>query len=95
MTTLIGTLGVRKIGLPTRREMRTMLQNPWVAVTAIVAGLVVVLAFVSAMVFLAYSGRSTEALTAAVVGPIVGALVNMHNKLSRIEKVVDANNKSA
>lgn len=80
-----------KIGfsLPSRKDVRSaMLTRPWVAVAVIVAATWLVTLFVAALVFLAYNGLGTEALTAAVVTPLVAVLVAQSQRLSRIEKQV-------
>lgn len=76
--------------LPTREEWRAMLRDWRVAITLIVAATVILLAFIAAVVFLAWQGRSTEALTAAIVAPVVGALVALLRRLGSLDAKVDA-----
>lgn len=67
-----------------------MLTRPSIAIAAITAITVVLLAFVAAVVVLAMNGKSTEALTFAIVTPIVGMLVSVMNRVRSIESKVDA-----
>lgn len=67
-----------------------MLQDRTVAIAAIIAGAFVVLGFVAALVFLAWQDKSTEALTAAVVTPVVATLVSLMSRARRTEEKVDA-----
>lgn len=80
----------RSTMLPTRREAREMLNNPKVAMTLIIAVTVVVLSFVAGLVVLAWHGRSTEALTVAVVTPLIAALVSVMQRMKSTEAKIDA-----
>jgi len=51
------------------------MNRPSVIITGMLCMTAIVLAFVGALVFLALHDRSSEALTVAVVTPLVGALV--------------------
>lgn len=62
-----------------------MLQRPSVLITAILAAAFTVVSFVAAITFLAYNGRGTEALAAAVITPVIGLLVAILNRQSRLE----------
>ena len=86
MTTAVITAAGRIIPTLTRREVKAMLQNHGLAV--VVAATWLVTLFVAAIVFLAYHRLGTEALTAAVVAPVVGLLVSISSRLSRVEKHV-------
>ena len=80
-----------RVKVPTRQEIRTaMLTRPSIAVAAIVAATFVVLGFVTAIVLLALNDKSTEALTFAVVTPIIGMLVSVMGRVRSIESKVDA-----
>jgi hypothetical protein len=75
------------VRIPTRQELRAiMITRPSVLITTIVCGTLVLLAFVGALVFLTFNGRGTEALTVAVVAPIVGMLVSVSQRVQRIER---------
>jgi hypothetical protein len=76
--------------VPTRREIRTMLTRTGIAITAIIAVTVVLLGFVGAIVFLVWHDKSTEALTFAVVTPLIGMLVSVMGRVRSIESKVDA-----
>lgn len=52
-----------------------MLQRPAVLITAMLCVTWVLTALVSGIVYLAATGKGTEALIGAVVAPLVGALV--------------------
>jgi uncharacterized protein YqgC (DUF456 family) len=67
-----------------------MLSSPPVVITAIIAVTLVLVSFVAAVTFLAYAGKSTEALTLAVVGPIIGILASMAARVKSTERKVDA-----
>jgi hypothetical protein len=67
-----------------------MLTRPSIAITAIVAVTFLVLGFVGAVVFLVWHDKSTEALTFAIVTPLVGVLVSVLNRVRSIENKVDA-----
>jgi len=80
-----------RVKVPTRQEIRTaMLTRPSIAVAAIAAATFVVLGFVTAIVLLALNDKSTEALTFAVVTPIIGMLVSVMGRVRSIESKVDA-----
>jgi len=72
--------------------MHEMLRHPAVAVTAILAGLLLLLSLVGAITFLAYTGKGTEALTGAIVVPLIGVLVSFANRLAKIEKNTNGTN---
>lgn len=63
-----------------------MLERPAVAITAIVAATLLLLSFVSALTFLAYTGHSTETLAFVIITPVVGLLVALLRKMGRIEE---------
>lgn len=67
-----------------------MLASPRVAIAAIIAVTVVIVAFVASVVFLVWHDKSTEALTFAIVTPLVGVLVSVLNRVRSIESKVDA-----
>lgn len=78
--------------LPTRTEVReAMTRSTSVLITMIVCVTAVVLATLGALVYLAVTGKSAEVLVAAVVGPLVGALVSLVSRVKAVEKAVDAN----
>lgn len=80
-----------RVSIPTRQEIRTaMLTRPSIAIAAIAAATFVVVAFVTAIVILAVNDKSTEALTFAVVTPVVGMLVSVMGRVRSIESKVDA-----
>lgn len=89
MASVASELRLPTLRLPTRTEVRIMWQRPAVLVTALLCATFVVSLFVVALALLAYSGHSTEALTAAVVIPIVSLLVNVSRRLSNIERTVN------
>lgn len=60
--------------LPTRAEVYEMLRHPAVACMAIVGATLVLMSFVGAVTFLAYSGKSPEALGFIVITPLFGLL---------------------
>jgi len=60
------------------------MNRPSVMITAIVCGMVTVLGFVAAVTFLAYTGRGTEALAAAVITPVLGLLLTISNRQKQI-----------
>ncbi len=72
--------------IPSRLELRLMLRTPAVLVSAMLCVTVVILAFVAAMTFLLYKGKSTEALAVGVVIPIVGVLVHTSTKVATLVK---------
>jgi hypothetical protein len=86
MTSAVITQAGRIMPTLTRREVKAMLQHHGLAVVVAVTWLVTL--FVAAIVFLAYHGLGTEALTAAVIAPIVGLLVSVSSRLGRIERQV-------
>ena len=65
-----------------------MLERPAVAITAIVAAVIVVVSFLAAVTFLAYTGRGTEALTGAGMIGLVAALASVYQKIKNVEKHV-------
>ena len=87
MVTLTGT-----IGLPTRREAREIvsdaLKRTPVLITAILCATFVVTIFVGSIVYLVYAGKSTEALTGAVIAPLIAILATMGSRLRRVEDKV-------
>ena len=92
MSTLImAPLRSKMITLPTREEWRAMLNRPSVAITAIVAGSLIVVAFLSAVVFLAYNDKGTEVLTGAGMIGLVTALATLYQKLKTVERHVTSN----
>lgn len=66
-----------------------MLSRTAVAVTAIISATLVVLAFVAALTFLAWSGKGTEALTVALVTPVVAVLVSILQRVKTVERRTD------
>ena len=68
-----------------------MLNRPSVAITAIVAGSLIVVAFLSAVVFLAYNDKGTEVLTGAGMIGLVTALATLYQKLKTVERHVTSN----
>lgn len=65
-----------------------MLDRTSVIITAIIATAAVLMAFVAGLVVLALNGHSTEALTLAVVGPVIGVMVAFVNRLSALKEQV-------
>ncbi len=63
-----------------------MFERTSVVISAIVAVTLMVLSFVSALTFLAYKGKTTETLAFVVITPIVGLLVAVLRKLSKVEQ---------
>ena len=84
-------VGTIRLVLPTRQEIRTaMLTRPGVAIAGIIAVTVILVAFASAIVVLALNDKSTEALTFAIVAPVVGMLATVMGRVRSIESKVDA-----
>ena len=76
---------------PTRTEVRAMLfSDRRVVLAAIVAGTLIILAFIAALTFLAWQDRGTEALTVALVTPVVGVLVSILQRVKATETKIDA-----
>ena len=73
---------------PTRVEWRHHMTNTKVAVTLILGVTWLITVFVAAVVYLAATEHSTEALTAAIVAPLVGALVAVGNQLRGLKQAV-------
>lgn len=90
MVTVDATTGMGTIvRFPTRTELRAMMDRTSVAVTAIIAATVVVLAFVAALVYMVREGLPTEALTLAVIGPLIGILVSISSRVKETARKVD------
>lgn len=77
------------VRLPTRQEVRAMLNRPAVAITAIVAGLVAFLAVLGGVVLLAYYGKSTEAITGLLGGSLLALVINIRSKVNDLHAKVD------
>jgi len=87
MVTLTAS-GVPRFRFPTREEWRTYMTSPGVLKTVIICVTLLISLFVGAIVFLAWSGHSTEALTTAIVTPLIAVLVNQTSRLRQLEQAV-------
>lgn len=83
------------VSLPSWKELRAAMNDRAVAITAMIAGTVIAVAFVAAVTFLAYTGKGTEALTGAGMLGLITALVSLYQrtkaqdtKLDKIERHV-------
>lgn len=63
-----------------------MLMRPAVAITAIVAGTILAVAFLAAVTFLAYTGKGTEALTGAGMIGLISVVAGLYQKIKNVEK---------
>lgn len=88
MVTLTFTPTPSRLRLPTRPELRAMLQHRSVAITLILCGTALIALMIGAVVFLSANGYGTEALVGAIVIPLVTALVNQANRLKQLESAV-------
>lgn len=87
MVTITAT-GIPRFRLPTRSEWQAYMRDRAVVITMIICVTLMILGFVGALVYLAVSGHSSEALTAAVIGPLVGVLVGQMTRLKSLEQAV-------
>lgn len=74
--------------LPNLAEWRQHMVNTKVAVTLVLSVTWLISVFVGAVVYLAATNHSTEALTAVIVAPLIGAMVAVGNQLRGLKQAV-------
>lgn len=76
--------------IPTFRELRDAMNDRAVAITALIAGALVAVVFLAGAVFLAYTGKGTDALTGAGMIGLVTALVSLYQKTKAQDTKLEA-----
>lgn len=76
--------------LPTWTDLRAAMGDRAVAITALIVGGLIAALFVAGVVFLAYTGKGTDALTGAGMIALITAIVSLYQRTKAQDTKLEA-----